>query len=153
MFLLWQIFVIIFYLLKSFFFFFWWGVCVTLILNPLKTMTKSNKGNKIRLSAKFTEWNKGLIRVKLLFFLFLLLFFSVSDFSIPVNCKQNYFRTARLSNWKALWKPKLLINKWHWSVLKILKGPLNYIGVLLGFLWRVSELSQIETFRTVHFMF
>ena len=154
MFLLWQIFVIIFYLLKSLFFFFWWGVCVTLILNPLKTMTKSNKGNKNRLSAKFTEWNKGIIRVKLLFFLFLLLFFfSVSDFSIPVNWKQNYFRTAKLSNWKALWKLKLLINKWHWSVLKILKVPLNYIGVLLGFLWRVSELSQIETFRTVHFMF
>lgn len=40
-------------------------------MNPLQTMTKSNKGNKIRLSAKFTEWNKGVIRVKLLFFLFL----------------------------------------------------------------------------------
>ena len=51
---------------------------MTLILNPLKTMTKSNKGNKNRLSAKFTEWNKGLIRVKLLFFLFLLLFFFFS---------------------------------------------------------------------------
>ena len=82
---------------------------MTLILNPLKTMTKSNKGNKIRLSAKFIEVNKGVIRVKLLFFFF----FSISDFSIPVNWKQNYFRTAKLSNQKALWKLKLLINKWH----------------------------------------
>lgn len=138
--------------MKVFFFFFSFGgecVCVTLILNPLKTMTKSNKGNKIRLSAKFIEVNKGVIRVKLLFFFF----FSISDFSIPVNWKQNYFRTAKLSNQKALWKLKLLINKWHWSVCKISKGPLNYIGVLLGFLWRVFELSQIETFRTAHFMF
>lgn len=63
---------IIFYLLKSLFFFSFGGECMCdFDMNPLQTMTKSNKGNKIRLSAKFTEWNKGVIRVKLLFFLFL----------------------------------------------------------------------------------
>lgn len=82
-------------------------------MNPLQTMTRSNKGNKIRLSAKFTEWNKGVIRVKLCFSLFLPHLFFQSLIFNPVNWKQNYFRTAKLSNWKALWKLKHLINKWH----------------------------------------
>lgn len=157
MFLLWQIFVVIFYLLKSLFFFFplVGSVCVTLIWTLYKQWPDLIKEIRLDCQQNSQSGIKVLLGLNSVFSLFSppTFFFPISDFSIPANWKQNYFRTAKLSNWKALWKLKHLINKWHWSVLKISKGPLNYIGVLLGFLWRVSELSQIETFRTVHFMF
>ena len=48
---------------------------MTLILNPLKTMTKSNKGNKIRLSANSQSGIKVLLGLNSCFFFFFSFFF------------------------------------------------------------------------------